>query len=162
MLASGNLLEKNFIMKIWIKIIIYTVVATVIATLTAVTVGQARHINSLKAQVDEQHMVIDSLLKRRMTVQKIKELIKDEITKPQDRGITFKYDFICDSVLVDSERVKWCYNYDTKRWEFSLPASLFNNNIAAANHTLVIKASVFIGEELVLGTESEPVAIHLE
>ena len=68
MLASGNLLEKNVIMKIWIKIIIYTVVATVIATLPAVTVGQARHINSLKAHVDEQHTIIDSLLKRRMTV----------------------------------------------------------------------------------------------
>ena len=91
-----------------------------------------------------------------------KELIKDEITKPQDRGITFKYGFICDGTLVRDDQVKWCYHYDTKRWEFSLPASLFSKNIAAAEHTLVIKASVFIDEKLVLETVSDPVAIRLE
>ena len=127
--------------------------------------AEAQKAEAKKAVIEkqlEQKIVVQNEPAKIIEKQKIKELIKDEITKPQDRGITFKYDFICDSVLVDSERVKWCYNYDTKRWEFSLPASLFNNNIAAANHTLVIKASVFIGEELVLGTESEPVAIHLE
>ena len=55
-------------MKTWIKIIIYAIVAVAIATLTATTIGQARHIKSLKAQVEEQHVIIDSLLKRRMTV----------------------------------------------------------------------------------------------
>lgn len=52
----------------WIKIIIYAAVAVVIATMTATTILQARHISSLKYQVDEQHIIIDSLLKRRMTV----------------------------------------------------------------------------------------------
>ena len=55
-------------MKTWIKIIIYAAVAVAMATMTATTILQARHISSLKNQVDEQHIIIDSLLKRRMTV----------------------------------------------------------------------------------------------
>lgn len=52
----------------WIKIIIYAVVAVAISILITTAVLQARHISSLKDQVDEQHIIIDSLLKRRMTV----------------------------------------------------------------------------------------------
>ena len=123
-------------------------------------------------KAEAKKVVIEKQLKQKIEVlnepekiiekQPKKELIKDEITKPQDRGITFKYGFICDGTLVRDDQVKWCYNYDTKRWEFSLPASLFSKNIAAAEHTLVIKASVFIDEKLVLEAVSDPVAICLE
>ena len=65
-------------MKTWIKIIIYAVVALAIATLTAVAIGQGKHIHTLKAQVDEQHMVIDSLLKRRMTVIDCQLMVTDK------------------------------------------------------------------------------------
>ena len=55
-------------MKTWIKTIFYTIAAVAIATLIAISTGQHRHIASLKTQVAEQRTVIDSLLKRRMTV----------------------------------------------------------------------------------------------
>lgn len=92
-------------MKTWIKLIIYAVVAVAIATLTAVSIGQSKQIRSLKAQVDEQHMVIDSLLKRRMTVidcslhvtDKSKFAIygrynKGTINVPNDRTYTLQID----------------------------------------------------------------------
>ena len=92
-------------MKTWIKLIIYAVVAVAIATLTAVSIGQSKQIRNLKAQVNEQHMVIDSLLKRRMTVidcslhvtDKSKFAIygrynKGTINVPNDRTYTLQID----------------------------------------------------------------------
>ena len=123
--------------------------------------AEAQKAEAKKAVIEkqlEQKIVVQNEPAKIIEKQKIKELIKDD----DNGGYTFKYSFICDGTLVKDEQVKWGYNYDTKRWDFSLPASLFNKNIAAVNHTLVIKASVFINEELVLETESDPVAIRLE
>lgn len=55
-------------MRTWIKVIIYAITAVVISTLIAIAIGQNCHIKTLKKQVSEQRQVIDSLLKRRMTV----------------------------------------------------------------------------------------------
>ena len=55
-------------MKTWIKIIIYAIVAVSIMALIAIAIVQNGHIKTLKHQVIEQSQVIDSLLKRRMTV----------------------------------------------------------------------------------------------
>lgn len=49
----------------WIIIIILSAAT---CTAASIAIGQARHLKSLKHQVSEQSAVIDSLLKRRMTV----------------------------------------------------------------------------------------------
>lgn len=67
-------------MSTWIKVFIYAVVAMAIATLTATTIAQAKHIRSLTAQVTEQSAVIDSLLKRRMTVFDVTLNVTDKST----------------------------------------------------------------------------------
>lgn len=92
-------------MKTWIKIIIYAVAAITIATLAAICAGQGKQIRSLEAQVNEQHMVIDSLLKRRMTVIDCKLQVTDKsrftiygrhnkgtINVPNDRTYTLEID----------------------------------------------------------------------
>ena len=96
---------SRYNMKTWIKIIIYAVLALAIAILTAVAIGQGKHIRTLKDQVDEQHMVIDSLLKRRMTVIDCQLHVTDKsrfaiygrynkgtINVPNDRTYTLKID----------------------------------------------------------------------
>jgi len=49
---------------IW-KIIIYVAVAAVISVMIALIAGQRRHVVTLKNQVAEQSLIIDSLLKRK-------------------------------------------------------------------------------------------------
>lgn len=67
-------------MKTYLKIIIYAAIAVVIATLLAVSITQGRHLKSLKIQVTEQSAVIDSLLKRRMTVFDVTLNVTDKST----------------------------------------------------------------------------------
>lgn len=67
-------------MKNYLKIIIYAAIAVVIATLLAVSITQGRHLKSLKIQVTEQSAVIDSLLKRRMTVFDVTLNVTDKST----------------------------------------------------------------------------------
>ena len=50
--------------KLW-KIIIYVAVAAIIFVMIAVIAGQRRHVVTLKNQVAEQSLIIDSLLKRK-------------------------------------------------------------------------------------------------
>ena len=67
-------------MKNYLKIIIYAAIAVVIATLLAVSITECRHLKSLKIQVTEQSAVIDSLLKRRMTVFDVTLNVTDKST----------------------------------------------------------------------------------
>lgn len=67
-------------MKTYLKIIIYAAIAVAIATLLAVSISQGKHIKSLKIQVTEQSAVIDSLLKRRMTVFDVTLNVTDKST----------------------------------------------------------------------------------
>ena len=65
-------------MKTWIKGIIYAVLAASICTLTAITIGQGKHLRTQKAQIKEQSIIIDSLLKRRMTVIDCQLMVTDK------------------------------------------------------------------------------------
>ncbi len=94
-------------MKKWIKIVIYALVIVSIAVLTVIATMQKRHLNSLETQVTEQSTVIDSLLKRRMTIMdcqlhvtdKSKNVIygrynKGSIIMPQERRYILEVDSV--------------------------------------------------------------------
>lgn len=51
-------------MKLWWKIIIYGVLTLIIVTLTTISISQRKHLSTLKQTVNNQQMVIDSLLNR--------------------------------------------------------------------------------------------------
>lgn len=51
-------------MKLWIKLIIYGVLTLTIVTLTTISISQRKHLSTLKQTVNNQQMVIDSLLNR--------------------------------------------------------------------------------------------------
>ena len=72
-------------MKSWINIIIYIVLTATIAVMGAVINGNKKHVSAIKNQVvtlnnqvEEQAAIIDSLLKRRMTVFDVKLIVTDK------------------------------------------------------------------------------------
>jgi hypothetical protein len=92
-------------MKTWISFLIHAIIAIIIAVLTTVCVGQTKHIKTLDKQVTEQSQVIDSLLKRRMTVFDCQLYVTDKsrstiygrynrgtINMPQERTYTLVID----------------------------------------------------------------------
>lgn len=96
--------------KIWVKIIIYVVLILGILTTSILYINSNRHIKTLKNQVKEQSVIIDSLLKRRMVVfdvelnvtDKSKSIIhgrynKGTISMPQEK--TYK-------LIIDSTNIK--------------------------------------------------------
>lgn len=96
-------------MKTWLKIVIAALLCTSIAVMSVLYAESHKHVKTLKAQVREQSAVIDSLLKRRMTVFDVQLHVQDKsrntiygrynkgtITMPQER----KYILEVDSVNV--------------------------------------------------------------
>ncbi len=96
-------------MKTWLKIVIAALLCTGIAVMSVLYAESRKHVKTLKAQVREQSAVIDSLLKRRMTVFDVQLHVqaksrntiygrynKGTITMPQER----KYILEVDSVNV--------------------------------------------------------------
>lgn len=96
-------------MKTWLKIVIAALLCTGIAVMSVLYAESHKHVKTLKAQVKEQSVVIDSLLKRRMTVFDVQLHVTDKsrntiygrynkgtITMPQER----KYILEVDSVNV--------------------------------------------------------------
>lgn len=94
-------------MKNWIKVIIVAVLAVALAALIAVATAQKKHLNSLKEQVTEQGVVIDSLLNRRMSVLDVKLNVTDKsrniiygkhntgyIYQPQERRYILEVDSV--------------------------------------------------------------------
>lgn len=97
--------------KPWIKILIYAVLAAAIITMSAMYVESHNHVKTLKNQVKQQNIVIDSLLARRMTVFDVKLTVTDKsrnvihgrynkgsITMPQER--TYKLSIDSSSVNI--------------------------------------------------------------
>lgn len=54
-------------MKIWIKTIIYALIAVTITALSTTAALQGRHLRDCRSQVQEQRVIIDSLLKVKKT-----------------------------------------------------------------------------------------------
>ena len=99
-------------MKTWIKILIVAVAVAAVCVLGVLYAESHRHVKTLKAQVTEQSAIIDSLLKRRMTLLDVELYVTDKsrnivygrnnkgtITMPQER----KYILEVDSVNVRME-----------------------------------------------------------
>lgn len=97
-------------MKTWLKITIVAMMYTSIAVLGVLYSESHKHVKTLKAQVQEQSAVIDSLLKRRMTLMDVDLYVTDKsrnviygrynkgtITMPQER----KYILEIDSTKID-------------------------------------------------------------
>lgn len=55
-------------MKLWLKIIIYGIITLVIVTLSTISIMQRKNINTLKQTVNNQQLVIDSLLNKHSIV----------------------------------------------------------------------------------------------
>ena len=98
-------------MKTWVKILILAVLASAVCVMGVLYSESNRHVRTLKAQVKEQSAVIDSLLKRRMTLMDVDLYVTDKsrnviygrynkgtITMPQER----KYILVVDSISVRS------------------------------------------------------------
>ena len=98
-------------MKTWVKILILAVLASAVCVMSVLYAESNRHVRTLKAQVQEQSAVIDSLLKRRMTLMDVDLYVTDKsrnviygrynkgtITMPQER----KYILEVDSISVRS------------------------------------------------------------
>lgn len=96
-------------MKTWLKIVIAALLCIGIAVMSVLYAESHKHVKTLKEQVKEQSAVIDSLLKRRMTVFDVQLHVQDKshntiygrynkgtITMPQER----KYILEVDSVNV--------------------------------------------------------------
>lgn len=94
-------------MKTWIKILIVAVLASAVCVMSVLYAESHKHVKTLKAQVTEQSTIIDSLLKRRMTLMDVDLYVTDKsvnkiygrynkgtITMPQER----KYILEVDSV----------------------------------------------------------------
>ena len=94
-------------MKTWIKILIVAVLASAVCVMSVLYAESHKHVKTLKAQVTEQSAIIDSLLKRRMTLMDVDLYVTDKsvnkiygrynkgtITMPQER----KYILEVDSV----------------------------------------------------------------
>lgn len=94
-------------MKTWLKILIAAVLASAVCVMSVLYAESHKHVKSLKAQVTEQSAIIDSLLKRRMTLMDVDLYVTDKsvnkiygrynkgtITMPQER----KYILEVDSV----------------------------------------------------------------
>lgn len=94
-------------MKTWLKIVIAALLCTGIAVMSVLYAESHKHVKTLKAQVTEQSAIIDSLLKRRMTLMDVELYVTDKsrnviygrynkgtITMPQER----KYILEVDSV----------------------------------------------------------------
>ena len=84
--------------KVWIKMIIFTILLSAIIVLSGLYFESKSHIKTLKNQVKEQGIVIDSLLARKMTLFDVKLTVTDRsksiiygrynkgtITMPQER-----------------------------------------------------------------------------
>lgn len=102
-------------MKSWIKIAIYVLTAATIAVLIVIATMQKRHLNSLEKQVEEQSIVIDSLLKRRMSVLDVKLNVTDKsrniiygrynkgyIYQPQERVYRLEMDSSCYQLKIEN------------------------------------------------------------
>lgn len=102
-------------MKSWIKIAIYVLTAATIAVLIVIATMQKRHLNSLEKQVEEQSIVIDSLLKRRMSVLDVKLNVTDKsrniiygrynkgyIYQPQERVYRLEMDSNCYQLKIEN------------------------------------------------------------
>lgn len=98
-------------MKTWIKILIVAVLASAVCVMSVLYAESHKHVKTLKAQVTEQSAIIDSLLKRRMTLLDVELYVTDKsvnkiygrynkgtITMPQER----KYILEVDSISVKS------------------------------------------------------------
>jgi hypothetical protein len=98
-------------MKTWLKIVIAALMCTGIAVMSVLYAESHKHVKTLKAQVKEQSAIIDSLLKRRMTLLDVELYVTDKsrnivygrnnkgtITMPQER----KYILEVDSISVKS------------------------------------------------------------
>lgn len=96
-------------MKAWIKMCIYAVISVVVTALSVLSVYQGRHLKDMRRTVQEQSMVIDSLLTIKRTVFEIDMQVTDksvfkvngshnkgEIHVPSDRT----YHLVIDSVNV--------------------------------------------------------------
>ena len=94
-------------MKTWLKILIAAVLASAVCVMSVLYAESHKHVKTLKAQVTEQSAIIDSLLKRRMTLLDVELYVTDKsvnkiygrynkgtITMPQER----KYILEVDSV----------------------------------------------------------------
>ncbi len=94
-------------MKTWIKILIVAVLASAVCVMSVLYAESHKHVKTLKTQVTEQSAIIDSLLKRRMTLMDVDLYVTDKsvnkiygrynkgtITMPQER----KYILEVDSV----------------------------------------------------------------
>ena len=99
-------------MKTWLKILIAAVLASAVCVMSVLYAESHKHVKTLKAQVTEQSAIIDSLLKRRMTLLDVELYVTDKsvnkiygrynkgtITMPQER----KYILEVDSVNVRME-----------------------------------------------------------
>lgn len=97
-------------MKTWIKILIATILASAVCVMSVLYSESHKHVKTLKSQVQEQSAVIDSLLKRRMTLMDVDLYVTDKsrnviygrynkgtITMPQER----KYILEIDSTKID-------------------------------------------------------------
>ncbi len=98
-------------MKTWIKWLIVIVVISIIGILSTGLGFQSRHVKSLKCQVKEQSLVIDSLLNRRMTVMDVELYVTDKskniiygrynqgtITMPQEKTYHLEVDSVSIAV----------------------------------------------------------------
>ena len=98
-------------MKTWLKILIAAVLASAVCVMSVLYAESHKHVKTLKAQVTEQSAIIDSLLKRRMTLMDVDLYVTDKsvnkiygrynkgtITMPQER----KYILEVDSISVKS------------------------------------------------------------
>ena len=101
------------VMKKWINIVIYVVLVATIAVMGTTINGQRKHVTSLNNQVKEQSTIIDSLLKRRMTVFDVQLNVTDKsrniihgkynkgtINMPQER--TYKLEIDSTNIIISN------------------------------------------------------------
>ena len=92
-------------MKLWIKIALIASFVTALTVSSTVAALRGRHLKDMRQTVTEQRMVIDSLLKRRMTVVDVKLNVTDKsrfaiygrynrgtISVPNERTYTLEID----------------------------------------------------------------------
>ena len=65
-------------MKLWIKLIIYAVLTLIIVTLTTISISQRKHLSTLKQTVNNQQIVIDSLLNKHSIVFEVELNVTDK------------------------------------------------------------------------------------
>ena len=100
-------------MKKGINIMIYTVFIAVIAVMGVTIHGQKKHVTSLTNQVKEQSAIIDSLLKRKMTIFDVQLHVTDKsrnvihgrynkgtINMPQER--TYKLEIDSTNITINN------------------------------------------------------------